>query len=183
MVRTGVSLLRGRTEYGDSVEDEWVVVWLLREMSKKFQDLWIKVTDNDGEFLLVEASGTIPAWLEPEVAENRVWIHDGSFIIVKPAKAARSSKRTDETLSLQDAREIILKDTKRLMHSPIIEEEAFYRIRDYPNKIKQNMHHTLMALPRKIAFLLHQKPAYVAPATEAFYLRDPIALKPLQAAK
>ena len=67
-----MTLLRGRTEYGDSVEDEWVIVWLLRELTRKFEDLWVKVNDSDGEFLLIEAAGTLPEWLEPEVAENRV---------------------------------------------------------------------------------------------------------------
>lgn len=75
----GLSLLRGRTEYGDSVEDEWVVVYLLRELTKKFEDLWVKVKDSDGEFLLIEAAGTIPEWLEPEVAENRVSVYSHRF--------------------------------------------------------------------------------------------------------
>ena len=175
-----MSLLRGRTEYGDSVEDEWVIVWLLRELTKKFADLWIKVTDSDGEFLLIEASGTLPAWLEPEVAENRVWLNHGQLKILKPGNAARSSKRTSEKLALAEAHQIILKDAKRIMHSTSIEEEAFYRLRNYPGQIKDNMHHSVVVLPRKVAFLLKQKPAYVAPAVEAFYLRDPIALKPLQ---
>jgi hypothetical protein len=43
------------------------------------------------------------------------------------------------------------------------------------------MHDALVSLPRKIAFLLHQRPAYISSAIEAFYLRDPIAMKPLQA--
>ena len=176
---TGVSLLRGRTEYGDSIGDEWVIVWLLREVSKKFGDAWIKVTDSDGEFLLIEASGSLPSWLEPDVAENRVWIHDGQLKIVTPAKPSKSSKSIGEKISLQDARQILLNEPKRLMHSIRMEEEAFYRLRNYPVQIKTNMHHTLVTIPRKIAFLLRQKPAYISPAIEAFYLRDPIALKPL----
>lgn len=68
-------MLRGRTEYGDSVEDEWVIVYILRELSRKFTDLWVKVCDSDGEFLLIEAAGALPAWLEPEVADNRVRDH------------------------------------------------------------------------------------------------------------
>ncbi|KAL6252364.1 hypothetical protein RBB50_000082 [Rhinocladiella similis] len=176
----GLSLLRGRTEYGDSVEDEWVVVWLLRELTRKFSDLWVKVTDNDGEFLLIEASGTLPAWLEPEVAENRVWINNGQLKIIKPAAAARSSRRTEEKLTLGQAREVLLCEPKRIMHSTSIEEEAFFRLRNYPAQIAEAMHHAVVTLPRKIAFLLHQKPAYISPAVEAFYLRDPIALKPLQ---
>ncbi|KIW27927.1 uncharacterized protein PV07_07623 [Cladophialophora immunda] len=66
------------------------------------------------------------------------------------------------------------------MHSISMEEEAFFRLRNYPAQISENMHHALITIPRKLAYLLHQKPAYIAPAVEAFYLRDPIALKPLQ---
>jgi hypothetical protein len=177
---TGMSLLGGRTEYGDSVEDEWVIVWLLRELTKKFDDLWVKVTDSDGEFLLIEASGTLPSWLEPDVAENRVWINDGQLKIIKPASALRSSKRTEEKLSASGARTIILSEPKRLTHSISMEEEAFFRLRNYPAQITDNVHHAMVTIPRKAAYLLHQKPAYIAPAVEAFYLRDPIALKPLQ---
>lgn len=43
------------------------------------------------------------------------------------------------------------------------------------------MHSSIVTIPRKIAHLLHQKPAYISPAVEAFYTRDPIALRPLQA--
>ncbi|EXJ60190.1 hypothetical protein A1O7_04342 [Cladophialophora yegresii CBS 114405] len=175
----GLSFLRGQTEYGDSVEDEWVIVWLLRELTIKFPDLWVKVTDSDGEFLLIEASGTLPSWLEPDVAENRVWINNGQLKIIKPAAAARSSKRTEEKLTLEQARGIILSEPRRIMHSISIEEEAFFRTRNYPAQIAQNTHHAMITVPRKIAYLLHQKPAYIAPAVEAFYLRDPIALKPL----
>jgi hypothetical protein len=176
-----VSVLRGRTEYGDSIEDEWVIVWLLREVTKKFKAAWIKLTDSDGEFLLIEAAGTLPSWLEPEVAENRVWINDGQLKILKPTTASKSSKKGAATgkLSIQDARQVILSSPKQVMHSVSIEEEAFYRLRNYPSQIKTNMHHAMVTVPRKIAYLLNQKGSYVAPAIEAFYLRDPIALKPL----
>lgn len=149
-------------------------------MTKNFSNLWIKVTDSDGEFLLIEASGTIPAWLEPEVAENRVWINDGQLKIIKPAGSSRSSKRTEERVSLETAHRIILTEPKRIMHSVSIEEEAFYRLRNYPNQIRDNMHHAMLSIPRRLAYLLMQKSKYVAPAIEAFYLRDPIALKPIR---
>jgi SGT1 protein len=196
-VSVGVTLLRGRSEYGDSVEDEWVIVWLLRELTRKYEDLWIKIGDSDGEFLLIEAAGTLPKWLEPDVAENRVrtqqplkallrsyylqvWIHRGNLVIIKPEKAA-SSKLKEEKLSIQEVRRISLQDQRRLLKSTSIEEEAFYRLRNYPQQIAENMHNALVTIPRKVAFLLRQKPAYLSPAIEAFYLRDPIALKPLQA--
>jgi hypothetical protein len=65
-------MLYGKTNYGDSIEDEWVIVFLLRELSRQFHDLWIKVVDVDGEFLLAEAANALPRWLVPKVADNRV---------------------------------------------------------------------------------------------------------------
>ena len=74
-VQAGASFLNGRTNYGDSVEDEWLIVYILRELSRQFPEAWIKVNDTDGEFLLVEASNALPRWLNPEVASNRVRSH------------------------------------------------------------------------------------------------------------
>lgn len=34
--------LEGRMRVGDAVDDEWLVVWLLREVSKKWKDLVIR---------------------------------------------------------------------------------------------------------------------------------------------
>lgn len=64
--------LHGLTNYGDSVEDEWLIVYILKELSNRFPQLWIKVVDTDGEFLLIEAANALPRWLNPEIADNRV---------------------------------------------------------------------------------------------------------------
>ena len=66
------SFLQGRTNYGDSVEDEWLIVYILRELSKSFPQLWIRVLDSDGQFLLIEAANALPRWLNPEIADFRV---------------------------------------------------------------------------------------------------------------
>lgn len=47
-------------------------MYLLRELTKKFEGVCVKISDTDGEFLLIEAAGTLPTWLEAEVADNRV---------------------------------------------------------------------------------------------------------------
>lgn len=66
------------------------------------------------------------------------------------------------------------------MHSQSIEDESFYRLQKYPQQISDNLHSSLVTIPRKIAYLLNLKPSYVSPVVEAFYLRDPISLRPLQ---
>lgn len=71
--------LHGQTNFGDSAEDEWLIVYLLVELSREYSDLWIKAVDTDGEFLLIEAANTLPRWLNPEIADNRVCAHKISY--------------------------------------------------------------------------------------------------------
>ena len=85
------------------------------------------------------------------------------------------------TLTLQQAFIHIQKDRSKLLHSSKIEDEAFYRLRNYPQQISESLHHARALIPRKLAYILHHDASYISPAVEAFYLRDPIALRPLQA--
>lgn len=81
---------------------------------------------------------------------------------------------------MQEAFRFIQDNRQNLMHSTLIEAEAFYRLQKYPKQIKDSLHTSWVTIPRKLAFLLHDKAAFISPAVEAFYLRDPIALRPLQ---
>lgn len=103
-----------------------------------------------------------------------------------PLSAATSTTSATAPISrplkLEEAHETILKNPAVLIHSPLIEAEAFYRLRNYPSQIAASLHYAVVAVPRKLAYILHDRSASIAPATEAFYLRDPIALKPLQTA-
>ncbi|KAK5172902.1 uncharacterized protein LTR77_003023 [Saxophila tyrrhenica] len=167
--------LKGRTNVGDSIADEWLVVYLLLELSKQHPDAWIRVYDTDGEFLLIEAANALPKWLNPDIAENRVWISNGHLRVI-PLDEHQSNSRN---MSAQDALAFISRSPDKLIISPFIEDEAFHRIRDYPSSIKSSLHHALLTIPRNLAYILHRNPSYVSPAIEAFYLRDPVALKPL----
>ncbi|KFM25957.1 SGT1-like protein [Auxenochlorella protothecoides] len=73
--------LWGSVCFADNVEDEWCVVWLLTQITQSFP-LDVRVWDNDGEFLLIEAAHSLPRGLKPEIADNRVWISGGRFHIV-----------------------------------------------------------------------------------------------------
>lgn len=68
-----IARLEGSTRTGESVEDEWWIVYLLLEISKKWPDVAIDIHDSDGQFLLIEAADVLPSWITPENAANRVW--------------------------------------------------------------------------------------------------------------
>ncbi|KAI0198665.1 SGT1-domain-containing protein [Astrocystis sublimbata] len=174
----GLVYLHGTTDYGDSIEDEWLIVYILRTLTTTFPNLWVRVCDSDGEFLLVEAANVIPNWLSPEIDANRSWIHEGKLQLL-PLAASSGVKRP---LSLAEAVGYIRSHPEGVIHSPFVEAEAFYRLEKYPGNIEASMHHSRVTIPRKLAYLLHEQPAAIAPAIEAFYLRDPVALKPLMAA-
>lgn len=177
--------LHGRTNFGDSIADEWLVVWLLLQLSEQHPSAWIQLHDPDGEFLLAEAANALPKWLEPDTADNRVWVHRGQLHIIPLQRDAGTGALGPTTpglagnVKLAQALEFLGKSSHSTLHSPAIETEAFHRLQDYPTAISKSQHNSLLSLPRPLAYLLHRNPAYVAPAVEAFYLRDPIAVKPL----
>ncbi|KAL6923785.1 hypothetical protein FSST1_001059 [Fusarium sambucinum] len=172
--QTCLLYLHGITDYSDAVEDEWLIVYILRELSNSHPKLWIRVFDTDGEFLLVEAANVLPRWLNPEIDNNRTWINTGRLLLI-PVKDEDGLKTRN--LELPEAVEILRTKREALVHSGFVEAEAFYRLEKYPANIGDSIHHSLVTIPRKLAYVLHSLPKSVAPAVEIFYLRDPIALK------
>ncbi|KAM0205950.1 hypothetical protein ACHAQI_008624 [Fusarium lateritium] len=170
----GLVYLHGITDYSDAVEDEWLIVYILRELSRLHPNLWIRVFDTDGEFLLVEAANVLPRWLSPEIDNNRSWINKGNLLLI-PVKDEVGLK--SRNLELPEAVEAIKSKRSALVHSGFVEAEAFYRLEKYPAQISESIHQSLATIPRKLAYVLHSLPKSVAPAVETFYLRDPIALK------
>ena len=84
-------------------------------------------------------------------------------------------------MTIEDALNILRNELSKLLHSPSIEAEAFYRLQKYPKQITDTLHHALIQIPRKLAYILHEEAAFISPAIEAFYLRDPIATRLLYA--
>ena len=64
--------LEGSTNVTDAVDDEWLLVWLLVQLSNKYEGAVVGVSDEDGEFLLIEGADELPRWLTPDNATNRV---------------------------------------------------------------------------------------------------------------
>lgn len=80
--------LAGSSCFGDNIEDEWFIVWILCELTRAFPTLTARVWDNDGEFLLIECAFHLPKWIKPDAVANRVFLHAGQLHIVPPAATA-----------------------------------------------------------------------------------------------
>ncbi|RHZ61180.1 hypothetical protein Glove_349g126 [Diversispora epigaea] len=180
------SFLHGRTIFSDCIEDEWFIVFLLRHISKKFPSVVIKVTDNDGEFLLIEAAMQIPSWMEPSNTENRVFIYQNDLHLIIPSSSSEHTTTatrihpTTERLSIEKAIQLVRNNNISTKADDNIQSAVFQKIREYPDKIKENIHHARCHIPRSISHILYHNPQLIAPAVEAFYTRDPIALKACQ---
>lgn len=64
--------LHGVSHFGDNIEDEWFIVFLLQQITKHIPEMIARVYDIDGEFLLIEAANYLPPWANPDTCENRV---------------------------------------------------------------------------------------------------------------
>ncbi|RIB04967.1 SGT1 protein [Gigaspora rosea] len=170
--------LYGKTRFGDCIDDEWFIVFLLKHISMKFQDVVMSVSDNDGEFLLIEAAIQLPSWLNPSNSENRVFIYqDQLHIIPLPKTPTEIAHIPTGRLSVEKAVQLVRNDVVDTKADSKVQQTVFSRTLGYPEKINQNFHSAQCYIPRAIAHVLYHNPQLVAPAVEAFYTRDPIALK------
>ncbi|CAK7235425.1 hypothetical protein SEUCBS140593_009278 [Sporothrix eucalyptigena] len=91
-----------------SRKDEWLIVYMLRQLTKSFPSAWARICDNDGEFLLIEGTKAVPSWITPEIDTNRVWIHDGQLKIV-PLEAMQAAAETSNSRVVREVG-LLLKD-------------------------------------------------------------------------
>ncbi|KAK7456517.1 hypothetical protein BaRGS_00039373 [Batillaria attramentaria] len=170
--------LYGRTNFGDNIDDEWFIVYLLYELSKQFPDLVIKVTDNDEEFLLIEAADHLPKWLNPETAENRVYISNGVLhVIPMPESPSDVNSFPLFTPSVEEAVGLVRNNNLNTQASQAIQDALRKRIDSFPAKIQENSHFANVYVPVNVAAILAERPSLISAAVQAFYYRDPVELK------
>jgi hypothetical protein len=170
------SFLQGIVFYGESGEDEWYIVHLLWEISRHFPSVAIHVEDNDGEFLLIEASEEIPAWIRPENARNRVWLRDGHIVILNSTSSVLPLEV--EELPLQSALQTVLHDSYSRFIDAKVTKCISARLEDGVGKL---YHKSVCYVPRSCAVALRMYPDLVAKAVESLCSLDASERKALSA--
>ncbi|XP_027716370.1 protein ecdysoneless homolog [Vombatus ursinus] len=168
----------GVTKFGDNIEDEWFIVYLIKQITKKLPELVARIEDNDGEFLLIEAAEFLPKWLDPDSSTNRVFFHCGELCIIPaPQKVGEISWLPPTSPTISQALSIITKHSEKIIASESIQAAVNRRIKGYPEKIQTSLHRAHCFLPAAAVAILKQRPQLIAAAVQAFYLRDPIDLR------
>ncbi|CCM01639.1 uncharacterized protein FIBRA_03700 [Fibroporia radiculosa] len=191
-------LLEGRMRVGDCVDDEWCVVWLLREISAKW-DVVISVFDSDGEFLLIEAAEALPSWVTPSNAENRVWIYRSRLHIIPLSHVSAPSSRhkrrrysgskdsddedaitrddADDFVNIPDALKVVVNPEVDTLAPVSVQNAVWKRISGYPVAARQHVHSTKAWLPVDIAKALSVDSSLAQKPVETFYTRDTLQLR------
>ncbi|KAG8983541.1 hypothetical protein FRB94_007765 [Tulasnella sp. JGI-2019a] len=193
------TVIEGNIRVGDAVDDEWLVVWLLFEISRKW-DVIISVSDSDGEFLLIEAAESLPKWVTPENVENRVWIYQSRLHLIpldrsstgydKSKRRRRQSNysgdegdfsRTtgddDQWISVPDALKVVRDPSVPTTTSEGVQSIIQRKISRYPAATQKHIHITNAYIPSDIALALSQNRGLIQKSVEAFYTRDALQLR------
>nr|CAD7398115.1 unnamed protein product [Timema poppensis] len=165
--------LYGATHYGENIEDEWFIVFLLLQLTKEIDDIVIRVVDTDGEFLLIEAAEYLPKWANPETCEQRVYLYRGGLHMV-PLTEGNSQ---EHVLEVKEGVARVRRDPTGTLVHPNIQEAVFQKIAGYPGKVTELLHRATAYVPVGVATLLKSRPNLVALAVRAFCNRDPIDMK------
>lgn len=168
--------LYGISHYGDNIEDEWFMVYILREITKKFSGLIGKIHDVDEEFLLIEAANYLPNWASPETCNNRVYLCDGVIHLIEPNTKSNDEITISEALTH-------LRNNSNTAASTEIQSAINKKISMYSHNLNANFYNCTVYVPIGVATLLKQCPNLVAPAVQAFCNRDSIDMKACKAMK
>ncbi|KAM9804364.1 protein ecdysoneless homolog [Neosynchiropus ocellatus] len=168
----------GVTNFGDNVEDEWFIVYLLKQITEEFPMLAAKVVDSDGEFLLIEVADSLPKWLNPDTSENRVFIYRGELHILPcPSRSSPVGIAKDVFPEVAQALDLLHMHPEACRANAKISSLLNKRLCGYQEKVSASFHRAHCFIPAGIALVLAQRPDLLAPAVSAFYLRDPLDLQ------
>ncbi|CAH1367265.1 unnamed protein product [Tenebrio molitor] len=173
--------LHGVTHFGDNIEDEWFIVFLLRELTKEIDGLVARVYDADGEFILIEAADYLPSWANPNTCENRVYIFQGNVHVVPFDESETCPEMTQ--MAVNEAVSTVLNNPVESLASSDIQNCIINKLKDYPARIQDNLHRANAYLPVGVAAILRHKPGLIAPAVQVFCNRDPVDVKACKAMK
>lgn len=174
----------GCVDFGDNLEDEWFIVYLLFKLTEKF-NIIAKVNDFDGEFLLIHSANYLPAWASSAAdncMNNRVFIYQGALHLIPPATNPSQITYLPAYGSIQDSLHgaKVVFDFAAITRAPQSIQDCLQKqlSKFEPSVIGKNLFHRATCLiPAKLAWLLKSNPGLISSAINRFCEKDPKDLK------
>nr|CCA21119.1 conserved hypothetical protein [Albugo laibachii Nc14] len=159
--------LQGQTSVGDAIQDEWVIGYTLVQFTRRYEDIVLHISDNDGEFFLIECAHHLPLWVKPNGITFRTFVKNGQLHLIEP-------NRTEDPITLARALDIMFQDDSReLVVDSLCQKALETRLNQVPEYIKENKHCIRCILPSKAAYVLWKCPEIICGVAQAFYCREP----------
>ena len=166
--------LAGRTYYGENVMDEWMIVSLLYEITKKME-LVARIIDSDGEILLIEAADQLPRWAgEPDCGGGRVYIYRGEVHLLAVCDSPGSiSPAPGDTPPPPVCAGLVAQYPALSRAPPPVQAVIRKKVGGLPRDSVDNHHVTNLEVPGLVARLLHHNTAFLSCLVSAVCERDP----------
>ena len=165
--------IEGQTNYGDNVEDEWFIVFLLIQLCKLDPNLVIQLEDSDGDFIAIEAAEYLPKWMNPTTSVNRVFISQGKVHIIHKKK----EPLPHGTPSIKDAVDVVRNTRYDTLASKEIQAAIDAKVKNFPGSIKKHQHRAHCFVPAAVAEILNADPVLISSAIRSFVYRDSSDMK------
>ncbi|ERL94349.1 protein ecdysoneless [Dendroctonus ponderosae] len=169
--------LFGVSHYGDNIQDEWFIVFLLQQITKEIPGVVARVFDSDGEFLLIEAADFLPNWANPESCTNRVYIYEGNIHLLPV------DDKECVDISVEGALRKIWNEPHKSRSHPDVQNSIQNRLLFSPESMRENFHHATVLVPTAVAAILKKKPNLISAAVQAFCNRDTVDMRACRAMK
>jgi hypothetical protein len=171
--------LAGTLDFGENVMDEWFVVALLQHITEKIPSLVARVTDTDGEILLIEAAGALPAWAgEPRLAEGRAFLHRGALHLLPVCSSPGTvSPLPAATPRPARAAAAVAACPALTRAEPAVQEAIRARLAGLPADTAANHHRASAVLPAALATMLGRDPGLLGRLVRAVQERDPVDVR------
>lgn len=171
---TSGPIFHGVTHFGENIQDEWFIVAILLELTRRFNGIVGRVFDNDGEFLLIESANHLPEWVNSS-SKGNVFLYNGLVHIYHDDHLETNSSSINENLA-----KLRTNNTKYCISNTAL-ECIQNRIRKFPDQVCDNHHTAIIYVPLAVASILKHRPSLISNAVLAFCNRDVINQKVLRA--
>jgi hypothetical protein len=159
--RDGIPHLRAYCIYGPNVQDEWMAIDFMFQMSQEIDhDVAISCWDvDDGQVILIQTANVLPNWLDEDPSDNHRY---ACFI-----RNGRIQLLQQPHISLPDALKNLQSQTNKASSSHPRIQNAINQWLDI-NRQNAHVQTAAFVVPRKIATLMRKRPDLVHAVIQAF---------------